>query len=377
MRFPRKGTGIDEERAKRQILMAVEQGVNYFDTAYIYPGSEKVLGKALLGGVREKVKIADKMPHMLVKTRRDMDSIFTKQLERLATDYIDYYLVHNIGSWADWQRILELGLLEFIGELRKQGKIRYFGFSFHGNSQTFCKLIDAHPWDFCQIQYNYLDENFQAGRQGLEYAARAGVGIIAMEPLRGGILGEKIPPKAEKILREKNQDRTPAEWALRWLLSHPQIAVVLSGMGREEHIEENIRIAKADDSFELSPDETLAIAGVKEFFSEKIKVGCTGCAYCLPCPYKVDIPSCFAAYDDYAVHGGLSPLFHYLMSTGGIANGSPTQASRCKNCGICLKRCPQQIPIPEKLRETAKAMEKAYLRIPAKLAFKLMRLGRR
>jgi len=374
MRFPRKGTGIDEQRTQSQLISAVEQGVNYFDTAYIYPGSEKVLGKILAeANLREKAKIATKLPHMLVKSPPDMETIFQKQLDRLQTDYIDYYLIHNIGSLADWQRVKDLGAIEFIEGLREQGRVRYLGFSFHGNLQTFKHLVDDYAWDFCQIQYNYLDENFQAGTAGLNYAAEKGLGVIAMEPLRGGILGDKIPPAAEKLLRSANPNHSPAEWALRWLLGNPKIHVVLSGMGVEEHIEENIRVASDGQNFALTEQELRCLEEVKAIFAEKIKVSCTGCAYCLPCPYGVDIPACFAAYNSKSVHGGLSPVFHYILATDGIINASPSKASLCRGCGVCVKNCPQQIDIPAALKETARKMEKAYLRIPARIALKLMR----
>ena len=372
MRFPRRGAAIDEERAKRQVLRAMEQGVNYFDTAYLYPGSEKALGNILAGcGLRESVKIATKLPPMLVKSREDMRSIFQKQLARLKTEYIDYYLVHNLGSFADWQRMKDLGLLDFIDEMRGQRRILHFGFSFHGNLQAFRQLVDDYPWAFCQIQYNYLDEEFQAGTQGLLYAAQKGLGVIAMEPLRGGILGDKIPAPAKKLLLEADPSRTPAELALRWLLDRPEINVVLSGIGEEAHLEENIRVADGG-SFALSTRDLECLEAVKAFFAKKIKVPCTGCAYCLPCPQGVDIPACFALYNSHSVHGGLGPLMHYINATEGIVNAAPSRASLCTGCGLCARLCPQEIPIPEKLKETARKMEKPWLRIPARAALKLL-----
>jgi len=372
MRFPRKGAGIDEERTRRQVLAAIEQGVNYFDTAYMYPGSEKVLGKILAGGLREQVKIATKLPHMMVKNRDDMETIFQKQLAHLQTDYIDYNLVHNVSSFADWQRLKDMGFVEFIKEMRGQGRILHFGFSFHGNLQTFQQLVDDYPWDFCQIQYNYLDENFQAGTNGLRYAAEKGLGIIVMEPLRGGTLGSKIPPRAEKLFRQTDPRRSPAEWALRWVLSHPEVSVVLSGMNEEEHISENIRIASSEEDFTLSVREHQCLERVKDVFAEKIKVPCTGCAYCIPCPHGVDIPTCFAWYNSRSVYGGLFPVYQYIQATEGAVNGKPTRASNCKNCGLCVQRCPQQIPIPDKLKETALVMERAYFRLPIRIALKAM-----
>ena len=372
MRFPRNRAGIDEERTRKQVLAAIEQGVNYFDTAYIYPGSEKVLGKILAGGLREKVKIATKIPSMMVKSRDDMETIFRRQLTHLQTDYIDYYLVHNVSSFADWQRLKDMGFIGFVEEMRRQGCILHFGFSFHGNLQTFRQLVDDYPWDFCQIQYNYLDEEFQAGTKGLHYAAEKGLGIIVMEPLRGGTLGNKIPAPAEKLFRQADPSRSPAEWALRWVLSHPEVGIVLSGMNEEEHIRENIRVTSSKEDLVLSDRELQCFEKVKAVFSEKIKVPCTGCAYCMPCPHGVDIPTCFAWYNSRSVHGGLFPVFQYIQATEGAVNGKPSRASNCKNCGLCVQRCPQQIPIPDKLKDTARQMEKAYLRIPMRIVLKRM-----
>ena len=372
MRFPRKGRGIDGVRTRAQVISAIERGVNYFDTAYLYPGSEQALGEALSGGYREKVKIATKLPHMLVKSPADMDVIFQRQLERLKTDCIDYYLIHNIVNFGDWQRIKELGAIEWIEGLRAQGRIRYFGFSSHGNLQTFRQVVDDCDWDFCQIQYNYLDETFQAGKAGLLYAAEKGLGVIAMEPLRGGILGDKIPPTAANLLAKYDPSRTPAQWAMRWLFSHPQVSVVLSGMGEEAHIDENIRASSAQEDLALTDSELRCLKEVKAIFAEKIKVPCTGCAYCVPCPYKVDIPACFALYNNQSIYGGMYGYFHYLNSTEGLFNKTPTRASNCKNCGVCVKKCPQQIDIPKALAETAKKMEKAYLRIPARIYAKIV-----
>lgn len=371
MRFPRKGAGIDEERTRQQLLSAIERGVNYFDTAYLYPGSEKVLGKILAGGLREKVNVATKLPHMMVRTGKDIETIFAKQLAALQTEYIDYYLVHNVASFADWQRMKELGIIEFIQKMKKQQRIRHFGFSFHGNLQTFQQMVDDYPWDFCQIQYNYLDEDFQAGTKGLRYAAEKGLGIVVMEPLRGGTLGNKIPAPAEKVFRQAYPERNPAEWALRWVLSHPEVSVVLSGMNEEEHIQENLRIASDEQGFSFDAQEQHCLEQVKRIFEEKIKVSCTGCAYCVPCPHGVDIPTCFSWYNSHSVHGGLFAVFQYIQATEGCTNGKPSRASNCKDCGLCVTRCPQAIPIPEKLRDVAADMEKPYIRLPVRAVLKI------
>jgi len=371
MRFPRNNIGIDEKRARQQVLSAIEQGVNYFDTAYLYPGSEKVLGNILAGGLREKVRIATKLPPMMVKSSEDIHSIFQKQLDRLQTDHIDYYLVHNVSSFEDWQRLKKLGILAFVQEEQQKGRIRHFGFSFHGNLLTFKRLVDDHPWDFCQIQYNYLDENFQAGTEGLHYAAEKGLGIIVMEPLRGGTLGAKIPEPVRKVLHSCNPQRSPAQWALQWVFAHPEVSVVLSGMDKEEHIRENIRVASSQDGFSFTEREAACLEEAKQIFREKVKVPCTGCAYCLPCPHGVDIPTCFAWYNNRSVHGGLFSTWQYALATEGAVNGNPTKASNCKSCGVCEKRCPQQINIPARLKEAAAEMEKPYIRIPIRTVLRI------
>ena len=374
MRFPRKNRGIDETRTRTQILSAFEQGVNYFDTAYLYSGSEKILGSILAEeGIRDKVMLATKLPHILVKRTEDIASLFQKQLDRLQTDYLDYYLIHNVGSFADWQRLKELGIKKFVETERHRGRIRHFGFSFHGNLIAFKQLIDDYPWDFCQIQYNYLDENFQAGKKGLEYTAKKGLGIIIMEPLRGGTLGAKIPEPAKKVLQKHIPDRSPAEWALRWVFSHPQVQVVLSGMNEESHITENIRIASNPDGYTLTEQEYSAIDEVREIFKTRFKVPCTACTYCTPCPHGVDIPTCFAHYNNKSIQGGFMPHYMYIQATEGVTNGKLSKASLCKNCGACRKHCPQQIDIPRHLKEVAQTMEKPWLRYPIRIALSVMK----
>lgn len=374
MRFPRKNGSIDEARTRTQLLSAIECGVNYIDTAYLYPGSEKVVGSIIAqAGLRDKVNLATKLPHILVKRPEDIPALFKKQLGRLQTDYIDYYLIHNIGTFSDWQRMKEMGVLEFLETERKNGRIRNFGFSFHGNLLTFKRLIDDYPWDFCQIQYNYLDENFQAGTKGLEYAAEKGLGVIIMEPLRGGLLGAKIPAPAKKVIERNIPDESPAELALRWIFSHPQVKVVLSGMNEEAHIEENIRIASSPDGYTLTQDESAAIDEVTKIFQSRMKVPCTACAYCMPCPHGVDIPTCFSYYNNHSLQGGLFPFSMYIQGTDGLINGKPSKASLCKSCGVCVKKCPQQIDIPMQLKEVAKTMEKPWIRYPIRAVLKIMR----
>ncbi|MDR3120931.1 MAG: aldo/keto reductase [Clostridiales bacterium] len=376
MRFPRKSGIIDEARTERQVAAAVERGVNYFDTAYIYPGSEKTLGKVLVRQrLRNHVMIATKLPAMFVKDKRHINEIFEKQLERLQTDHIDYYLIHNLSSLMDFGRLREKGIEDFIAKEQARGRIRAIGFSFHGNLREFRLIVDAYPWDFCQIQYNYLDEHFQAGTEGLNYAAENGLGVIAMEPLRGGMLGDQLPQEARRLFEADvtHAGRSPAEWGLRWVWSHPGVVAALSGMNDESHIEENTRIASeiGNAAADLSATEHRMIAVVKEFFDRHLRVPCTGCAYCMPCPFGVDIPTCFSWYNRYGVRKSFFAKAQYIIATEGVVNGQPSKASLCRNCGTCEKRCPQQIPIRSQLKAVAAEMEGALLRVPISTALRL------
>ncbi|MDR0424673.1 MAG: aldo/keto reductase [Clostridiales Family XIII bacterium] len=370
MRFPRKRGGIDMAKTEAQILSGIERGINYFDTAYIYPGSEKALGSILAGGWRDKVNIATKLPVPSIKRREDMDAIFDIQAERLRTGHIDYYLIHNITSFAEWEGLKALGATEFIEGLLKSGRIRHIGFSSHGNLMDFKRIVDDYPWEFCQIQFNYIDENFQAGRAGLEYASQRGLGVIAMEPLRGGMLTGRMPAAARRLIDGFAVRRTPAEWALRWVWGHEGISLLLSGMNAMEQVAENTRIASEAEAHSLTAEELELISRLRDAFREATKVGCTGCAYCMPCPQGVNIPQCFAQYNNRAMFGGIQPYIEYAMYLDGFGGRPPSRASACVKCGACEAKCPQKLPIMECLEETAAAMEKKYLS-------GLVRLGRK
>ena len=361
MRFPRKDRKVDEERAERQVISAIEQGVNYFDTAYIYPNSETVLGKILAKGYRSKVMIATKLPPIMVHSMKDMEAVLDTQLKRLQTDHIDYYLMHSLNSSEGWQRIKQLGIEEFLMKARAAGKINRIGFSYHGERNQFKKIVDDYPWDFCQLQYNYVDEHNQAGKEGLEYAASRGLGVSVMEPLRGGLLARKMPPPIENIFKEADDKRTPAEWALRWIWNHPGVSVVLSGMNEEFQIEENIRIASDAYPQSLTANELACINSAKKLISEKLKVECTGCAYCMPCHAGVNIPMCFNYYNDKHVFGE-STVGKYMGMLGGMDGGKTSYASLCKDCGKCEKHCPQHIPIRKALKEVSREMEAFYFK---------------
>lgn len=358
MRLPSKGRSVDEERAIRQIRHAIDQGVNYFDTAPIYHlgKSEQVLGRALRDGYREKVRIATKLPHWEVFEREDMDRILDSQLAILQTDRIDYYLVHSLAG-KSFRIMKDLGVLEFLDSAKKDGRIRNAGFSFHGNLEDFREIVDAYNWDFCQIQYNYLDEKNQAGTEGLKYAATKGLAVMIMEPLRGGNLVGRVPESIQKIWDEAPVKRSPAEWGLRWVWDHPEVTVVLSGMNNEAHIDENIRVAGDAAPGSLSDAERALIGRVRDEYRRLMKVGCTGCGYCMPCPAGVDIPGVFASYNAHALFPNDREVkFQYIGRHGGLM-GEKTAAGLCRECGKCAKACPQHLPIPSLMKEVSKEME--------------------
>ena len=368
MRFPRKMGMIDMKATQEQILLAYKNGVNYYDTAYIYPGSEAALGEILSKlGIREKVNIATKLPQSFIRDKASMETIFNEELSRLKTDYIDYYLMHMLTDIDSWRRLVDMGILEWLEEKKQAGKIRQIGFSYHGNSDMFCRLIDAYDWDFCQIQYNYMDEHTQAGRKGLHYAASKGIPVIIMEPLRGGKLVSKLPGEAKRIFANHRIQKTPAAWAFSWLWNQPEVTVVLSGMNSSEMVAENIETASKTEVGSLTDADDQMLKAVVKAIDAKMKVGCTGCGYCMPCPKGVDIPGTFAAYNRCYSEGRISAFREYLQSTAMRQNA--TCASNCVECGKCEKHCPQGIPIREKLKEAKKELETPAL----KIAFKLIK----
>ncbi len=362
MRLPKKGRGIDVERATKQIRYAIDHGVNYLDTAYNY-GGEAFLGEALAGGYREKVNIATKLWLPLVRKREDMDKLLDESLYNLQTDHVDYYLFHALSPGA-WDRLKGIGVEDFIRKARADGRIRRIGFSSHSGTVDFKKVVDAYDWDFCQIQYNILDETNQAGREGLEYAAAKGLGVVIMEPLRGGSLARPTP-EIRAIWDEAEIKRSPAEWGLRWIWNHPGVTTVLSGMNEEAHIEENLRAANEALPGSMTEKE-LALAGrVRDAYRTQIKVGCTGCHYCLPCPEGVNIPYCFECYNNMRLGNPMLAKLMYSMYVGGGTDGSARKgyASQCKSCNKCVKVCTQHIDIPLELKNVAKAMEGPEMKI--------------
>lgn len=361
MRLALKDGNIDEARAISQIRHAIDQGVNYVDTAWPYHSghSEPLLGKALEDGYREKVKVATKLPSFLLKNSEDMDYYLNAQLKKLGTDHIDYYLVHALNGPL-WENVESLGVLDFLERAKADGRIVNVGFSFHGLLPDFKRIIDAYPWVFCQIQYNYLDQQNQAGTEGLKYAAAKNMGVIIMEPLRGGSLGLATPPPAiGEIWNEAETSRTPAEWSLRWVWNQPEVTVVLSGMNEETHVQENIAIANTARANSLTDRELALVERVSKKYQELMMVGCTGCGYCMPCPSNVSIPECFEAYNKMHLFnlGEAAKATYALRMSGLMSNNEPGYASQCVECGTCLDKCPQSIPIPDFLAKVAEELE--------------------
>ena len=365
MRFQRKQGRIDIPLAEKQILQAFHGGVNYYDTAYIYPGSEAAIGEIFeRNGIRQQLYIATKLPHYLIKSVAGMEKLFQEQLSRLRTDYIDYYLMHMLTDTATWARLEALGIRQWLEEKKKCGQIRQIGFSYHGNAETFCNLVDAYDWDFCQIQYNYMDEHTQAGRRGLSYAAAKGLPVVIMEPLRGGRLVNQLPEEAKQLFARDEKGWTPAQWSFRWLWDQPEVTVVLSGMNTEEMIADNLATAQASQVSHLGDREQALLAQVIKAFNAKVKVGCTGCGYCMPCPRGVDIPGTFNAYNRRYQDGWFQALREYFMCTTFRKNSAA--ASQCIGCGKCEKHCPQGIEIRKHLKDAQKVLEDPVYKIVSK-----------
>ena len=376
MRFSRKGNAIDLDKTEKEILLAIKNGVNYFDTAYIYPGSEEALGKILARtGMRDKVNIATKLPQYLIRSRAAVDKYFNEEKSRLQTDHIDYYLMHMLTDLEAWRKLQDVGIEQWIDEKKKSGEIRNIGFSFHGNTDMFLKILDAYDWDFCQIQYNYMDEHSQAGRKGLEAAAAKGIPVLIMEPLRGGKLVTLLPEKAKRRIAQENGNKNPAPapaksgrrsgaaegyetaaaaLAFRWLWNQPEVTCVLSGMNSVQMVEENCRTASESEPGCLSEEEKTLIEEVKTLINEKLKVPCTGCGYCMTCPKGVDIPGAFRCYNEMSMEGKGVGRHEYFQVVG--LRKEPALPTQCVGCGRCEKHCPQHISIIEELKKAKKAL---------------------
>ncbi len=370
MRFTKRGNSIIYDKAKSEILAAVEGGVNYFDTAYIYPGSEAFLGKVVEEcGLRDKIYIATKLPQYMLRTRASIDKTFKEELERLRTDYVDYYLMHMMTDYAEWEKLESLGIKDWIEEHKKNGSIRNIGFSYHGETEMFLKILNAYDWDFCQIQYNYYDENSQAGRRGLEAAYEKNIPVIIMEPLRGGKL-VNVPDKAKKVMKDSGRDYTPAEWGFRWLWDQPGVTCILSGMNSVDMVNENVKVASEAEVGGLTPEDHATIESVRNIIKEKEKVGCTGCRYCMPCPKGVDIPGNFFYYNLMYTEKKHPARMEFAQNM--ALRKEPGFASQCIECGKCEQHCPQHINIREKLKEADAHLRPAYFKLGLAVARKFM-----
>ncbi len=374
MRLPKKGTQIDIEKTTKLIESAIEQGVNYFDTAYIYGGSEEALGKALSNkGLRDKVKVSTKMPIILCRSGADFDKFFLRQLDRLKTDRIDYYFMHMLCDIASLERLKSFGLFEWIENKKREGKIINIGFSYHGGKIEFKNILDAYDWDFCMIQYNYMDENNQAGRDGLLYANKKGLPVFIMEPLRGGTLVNALPKLAKDVFMSANKERSLAEWSFRWLWNQKEVTMVLSGMNEFSQLDENIKTASDADVGCLAEDEFKVYKKVLEAVNRAIKIPCTGCGYCLPCPQGVDIPTCFSCYNETYSHKYSAGLGRYFLTTGTMSVNQ-SNASKCVKCGKCERHCPQRIEISKHLSEVSKRMEFFWFKPATAIARRVMKI---
>jgi predicted aldo/keto reductase-like oxidoreductase len=372
MRFPKNLTQIDYNKSEQLIVKAVQEGINYFDTAFVYSGSEEALGKIISkNNLRDKMYLATKLPYPKCKTYSDFDSIFQKQLDRLHTNYIDYYLIHCLVDVNSWKILCELGIKRWIDEKKASGQIKNLGFSFHGIHEEFMQLLDLYDWDFCQIQYNYIDVHYQAGVLGLKKAYSKGIPVIVMEPLLGGKLATGLPKKVMTAFKQANPTLTPAEWALRWVWNQKEVTLLLSGMSDMAQLEENIKIAENAAPGMLTEAENKTYESVIKIINDTYKIPCTGCNYCMPCPHNVNIPACFSAYNTAYTLGFSDGIKQYLTSTGALHPSRYLGAGNCKACGICEKKCPQNIPVIDSLKKVKKKMESFWVKTMVKIYFLL------
>ncbi len=368
MRFTKKGSGLDIAKAEKELLTAYQAGVNYYDTAYIYPGSEAALGEIFeRNHIREKINLATKLPQYLIGNRAALDRYFNEELSRLRTDYVDYYLMHHLTDVAMWEKLKKVGILDWIEEKKQSGAIRNIGFSYHGNTENFLKILNDYNWDFCQIQYNYLDEVAQAGKAGLQAAAAKGLAVMIMEPLRGGKLVNMLPEAAKQAMKDSSRSWSPAEWGLRWLYNQPEVTVVLSGMNSVEMVEANCRTASEAGAAAFTEADFETLERVKHAIRAKEKVGCTGCRYCMPCPKGVDIPGIFRRYNTMFSESKSAGRSQFIQTVG--LTKIPAFASQCIRCGKCEQHCPQSIPIRDKLQEADRALRP----LPYKIAIRAAR----
>lgn len=355
MRLPLSNKGgleVDEKEAIAMIRYAFDNGVNYVDTAYPYHSgqSEVVVGKALKDGYREKVKLADKLPCRLINSKQDLDKYLKEQILRLGEEHIDFYLLHGLNK-ERWEEIKKFDIFRWLEEKKKQGLIGEPGFSFHDELPLFKEIVDSFGWTFCQIQYNFMDTNFQAGSEGLKYAADKGLAVVVMEPLKGGKLAVEPPLSVKKVWESAPFKRSPVEWALRWVWSHPEVSLLLSGMSNMEQVKENIRFASKNDYNVLSEQGKEIVLRAKEEYENLSAIPCSECRYCLPCPQGIDIPRIFKIYNERNMFSDLEGARNaYKRAT------SENGISACADCGVCEAKCPQALKIRDWLKRVDKVL---------------------
>jgi len=354
MRLPLLGedpASVDEPEAIRMLRYAIDHGVNYLDSGYLYHAgkSEGIIAKALQDGYRERVRVATKLPARIVESEKDFDRYFNEQLGRLQTEKLDFYLLHGLNA-ESWHKLRDFGIIRWVEKKMAEGKFSHLGFSFHDDYEVFKEIIDAYDnWTLCQVQYNFMDENYQAGRRGVEYAAAKGLAIVVMEPLRGGKLARKPPEAVAKVWETAKEKRSPVEWALSWVWNQPEISVVLSGMSTMEQVVQNVEIAGRSSPGMLTTEDLDLIARAREAYRGLVPVPCTGCGYCMPCPNGVEIPHIFQIYNDSVMYDDVEAGRMFYQS--GMMLQPEQLADNCMECGECLEACPQYIPIPDWLKK--------------------------
>ena len=359
MRLPLKNGKIDRNKAKELIYYAIDNGINFIDTAYLYGDSESFLGEILTPEIKSKVKICTKLPSINVRKYEDMENILAEQLKRLQLDCIDYYLIHAVDL-KTINRLLKRDLIKFIDKAKAEGKIKHVGFSYHGPKEEFEQVVDAYDWDIVMVQYNYFDDNVQISAEGIDYAASKGMGILVMEPLKGGILAGKMPKDAEDIFKKANPDKSNAQWAMEWVLNNRNITSVLSGMNSFEQLDDNLDIAEKTTPLSMSFEDMETVELVKRVMRNSLKINCSTCGYCMPCPQGVNIPTCMRIYNEkylFGHKGFINPsLIDYYQYAGGIM-GNEGNAGMCNACGKCLRKCPQKLDIIAELKKVKKEFE--------------------
>ncbi|QHI73708.1 aldo/keto reductase [Aminipila terrae] len=341
MRFP-----DNEAEAIEMVRYALDHGVNYIDTAYVYQGSENITGKSLKDGYRNKTYLATKSPIWNITTYNDFEKYLDEQLKRLQTDYIDVYLLHNLG-FDNWQKVKRFDGLTFLDKMVKKGKIRHTAFSYHGPLELFKEVTESYDWEMAQIQLNILDEFYQVGTQGLKYLAEKGIAAVIMEPLKGGSIVNQYPPEVKGILSNYPEKRTLVEWCFRWLYNMPEVSVVISGTSTLAQLKENLDIFHKAECNVMTTEDLNLINRIREAFEKKKGIDCTGCSYCMPCPKNVNIPEIFKLYNSVSMTDSFIDGWTYKSSI--ISSGAG--ADQCINCGLCMTYCPQNIVIPENLKK--------------------------